>query len=162
MQDNGIFTGNDSTGNLEPDSPINRAETTKVLVEAFGFGTSPLASTYPDVEDGVWYTPYIMSATFNGIVQGYPDGTFNPAETVNKVEMLKIILETAGVDLSGVDTSEELFSDIAVDESTEWFRPYAYYAYQNGLVDISGDEFEPDEDMLRRDVILTLYRLGVL
>jgi len=160
VQDEGIFTGNDETGELKPADDINRAETTKVLIEAFGFDSVTDASTYSDVSDNAWYTPYIMAATANGIVEGYADGSFKPESTVNKVEMLKIILETAGVDLSGVDTSEQLFSDIAVDESTDWYRKYAYYAYNMGLIDIEGDEFNPAEGMLREDVILVLYRLG--
>lgn len=162
-QNEEIFTGNDDTGNLESESPINRAETTKVLIESFGYSPNDgMESMFSDVLAGTWYLEYVNAAADLGIVEGYPDGTFRPADTVNKVEMLKIVLETAGVDLSKVDISEELFTDIAIDESTEWFRPYAYYAYQNGLVDIDGDEFEPNADILRRDVILVLYRLDLL
>lgn len=161
VQGEGIFTGNDETGELKPKEEINRAETTKVLIEAFGFDPVAYDSTYSDVVNDAWYTPYIMAATEHSIVEGYEDGTFKPESTVNKVEMLKIILETAGVDLSSVDTSEELFSDVAVDESTEWYRKYAYYAYLNGLIDVDGDEFKPAEGMLREDVIIVLYRLGI-
>ncbi len=160
-QDNSIFTGSDETGELAPAEAINRAETTKVLIEAFLIETDDSESTYDDVADGEWYTPYIMAATREGIVAGYSDGNFYPAQTVNKVEMLKIVLETAGVDLTEVDTDRELFSDIAVDESTDWFRVYAYYAYDNGLLDVTeGGEFGPADEILREDVILVLYRLN--
>ncbi len=132
------------------------------MVEAFGFGPSEAEPTYNDVVHDAWYTPYIMAATEAGIVEGYSDGTFKPENTVNKVEMLKIILETAEVDLSAVDISQEIFTDVSVDESTEWYRAYVYYAYENGLVDIEGTEFNPNDGMLREDVILALYRLDLL
>jgi len=160
VQTNNIFTGGDVTGELAPAEPINRAETTKVLVQSFFIETDDAISTYEDTEDGEWYTPYIMAATREGIVAGYGDGNFYPSQTVNKVEMLKIILETANIDLSGVDIDRELFSDIPITEETEWYRSYAYYAYDMGLVDaIEGGEFGPADDILREDVILVLYRL---
>lgn len=160
VKDNNIFTGGDYTGELAPADPINRAETTKVLIQSFFFETDDAVSTYDDTEDGEWYTPYIMAATREGIVAGYGDGNFYPSQTVNKVEMLKIILETANIDLSVVDIDRELFTDIPVTEETEWYRPYAYYAYDMGLVDATeGGEFGPADDILREDVILVLYRL---
>ncbi|MFA6528250.1 MAG: peptidylprolyl isomerase [Candidatus Gracilibacteria bacterium] len=148
-QDEEIFTGNDETGELKPSDEINRAETTKVLVETFGFELVYDSSTYTDVLDDSWYGPYIMSATENGIVEGYTDGSFKPESTVNKVEMLKILLETADIDLSEVDTSEQVFTDVPVDEYTLWYRPYAYFAYQNGLVDL-----EDDSEQIRASHIL--------
>ncbi|MBU1018500.1 MAG: S-layer homology domain-containing protein [Patescibacteria group bacterium] len=161
VQEEGIFTGNDDTGALEADSPINRAETTKVLLEAFGYAPNDgVNSLFPDVIAGSWYLEYVNAAADLGIVEGYPDGTFRPSATVNKVEMLKIVLETAGTDLSEVDISEEIFSDIAATESTEWYRPYVYFAYENDLIDVDGDEFDPDEEMMRKDVIMLLYRLN--
>jgi len=149
VQTEGIFTGNDGTGELLPADEINRAETTKVLIEAFGFDSSETESTYSDLVSDAWYIPYIMAATEAGIVEGYSDGTFKPESTVNKVEMLKIILETADVDLSGVDISQEIFTDVPVDESTEWYRPYVYFAYENGLVDV-----ENDSEQIRASLIM--------
>lgn len=160
VQSEGVFTGSDVTGELSPDDEINRAETTKVLVEAFSFEPSTADSTYDDVVSGAWYTPYIMAATEAGIVEGYDDGTFKPESTVNKVEMLKIILETAEIDLSAVDTNRGLFTDIPIDESTEWYRAYVYYAFENGLVDAeAGSSFGTSDGMLREDVIFVLYRM---
>ncbi len=160
VHDQSIFTGSDVTGELAPADYINRAETTKVLIEALNYELSEDDSTYSDVAEGEWYTSYVMAATREGIVEGYADGTFAPAATVNKVEMLKIVLEALSIDLSTIDTDAELFSDIAVDESTEWYRGYAYFAYENGLVDVEEDgEFGAGDDITRQDVILVLYRL---
>jgi hypothetical protein len=40
------------------------------------------------------YTEYVCVAKDKGIVQGYPDGTFQPEKTVTVAEGLKIALET--------------------------------------------------------------------
>ncbi|MFH0770986.1 MAG: S-layer homology domain-containing protein [Candidatus Peregrinibacteria bacterium] len=68
----------------------------------------------------------------NNIISGYPDGTFRPANKVNRAEALKIIV-------APLVNAEELktvtatpFSDIASDA---WFLPYVEVARQNGIID---------------------------
>lgn len=111
-----------SDGTYKPDQNINRAEFVKILVEAadskgvFEYsnyddqcnGTAP----FGDVPLDEWYTKYLCYAKIHGIISGYNDGTFKPANPINFVEASKVILET-------------LDYEVAVPiEGDQWYEPY--------------------------------------
>lgn len=84
---------------------------------------SDVPTTYPN------YTA-IMDLKTRGIIGGYPDGTFQPDKTVNRVEALKIILNAAGID-STTSTRKAIFTDTS---ASEWYAPYLDKAYDLGIV----------------------------
>ncbi len=81
-------------GSFRPDYSINRAELTKIVVGA-AFKPDEIAkcksSAFPDVKKDDWFSSYVCVATQKGIVKGYSDGTFKPAQAVNFAEASKII-----------------------------------------------------------------------
>ncbi|MEW6048498.1 MAG: S-layer homology domain-containing protein [Bacillota bacterium] len=88
-------------GTFKPDAPITRAEFAKVMVCALGLETAAemMATTptvFADVPVGYWATGYINVAASQGIVNGYPDGTFQPNNNVTYAEALKMILCALG------------------------------------------------------------------
>jgi len=150
----GVFTGT-GDGLLEWDRAINRAETTKVMIEYFDIDLLEdfdAVEEFPDVAEGEWYTEYIYTAREAGIVTGYGDGLFRPEQTVSRAEMLKIFIETSGVDYSG--------AEVMITEEEHWYWEYANYAYANGLIvnilDLTPGY--PEESMTRLDAIKLLYR----
>lgn len=159
VQTAGIFTGTDA-GMIELDRPINRAEVTKVMIEAFDvslLGDFSVVTPFPDVADDEWYSAYVYTARHNEIVGGYPDGTFLPAATINRVELLRIFLESAGVDYSAFQDTESYYKDVTLTAETAWYMPYANYAFYYTLLDNDGNLY-PSASMTRLDVIKLLYR----
>ncbi|MDP4007915.1 MAG: FG-GAP-like repeat-containing protein [Candidatus Peregrinibacteria bacterium] len=155
----GIFSGT-AEGKLELDRPINRAEVTKVLSEAFDFTLEvPIDGEFSDVDITQWYAPYIQTAKINGIVEGYADGTFKPEQTINKVELLKVVLEMAETDFSTVDIGQSLYDDIEATAENEWFIKYTNFAHTKELIEVSENSLNPNEAMSRKDVIQLLYRM---
>lgn len=142
-------------GSFKPDNTVNRAELLKILVE--GQGITPDKNTYkncfPDVTTE-WYAKYVCYAKEEGWVGGYPDGTFRPADSVNKVEALKMLLNSQEIDTDTPD--EKPFTDVAVDE---WFAPYVATAQYLGLLEETGYSFSPDSDRSRAGIAEELYRL---
>jgi hypothetical protein len=47
-----------------------------------------------------WYAPYVCLAKIKGIVGGYNDGTFKPAQSINFVEAAKILSEVYGLSVT--------------------------------------------------------------
>lgn len=141
----GIFSGYPD-GTFGADLEINRAETVKVITEGFNYDILPETDlNFSDVEPGAWYMPYLNTAKTAGIIEGYPDGTFRPADTVNYAEMIKIFLETAGV-----ETTESI---------GPWYQGYIDYATANGLTVYE----DPGAEMKRGDVAQLFYEyLGTL
>ena len=162
--DEGIFSGTDA-GYLEWNRDINRAEVTKVMLEAFDYSVVSMASypqVFPDVlTSGQWYSDYVYNAYTHEIVGGYPDGFFRPAQTINRVEMLRIFTEASNADLSTTPTSFTFWHDVTVAPETEWFIGYANYAFFNELLENDGN-LNPAQSMTRLDVIKLLYRASLL
>ncbi len=142
-------------GTFQADKTINRAELLKILVE--GNGVTPDQSVYHNCFDDIktdWYAKYVCYAHEQGWVDGYPDGMFRPADTVNKVEALKMLLNSQGID--AVDPTESPFEDVPSDQ---WFAKYVSTSMDMGILEEVGSLFLPDGDMARGGISENLYRL---
>lgn len=64
-----------------------------------------------------------------GIISGYPDGTFKPGRVLNRAELLKILV--AGQD---IDPDPTIYKDCFPDVYDEWFAPYVCYAHEQKWV----------------------------
>jgi len=101
LKDKAIVSGY-ADGTFKPDNPINRAEFMKIVMGAkFSADLSAGVEQYCffDVHDA-WYAPYVCLGKIKGIVGGYPDGTFKPAQYISFVEAAKILAETYGLEIT--------------------------------------------------------------
>jgi hypothetical protein len=144
-------------GTFQPNLTINRAELMKVLVT--GQGLDPDADTYnncfPDVTDE-WYARHVCYAKEQGWVEGYPDNTFKPAQTVNKVEAAKMIVGAYG--LTELEEGDAAFTDVTEDL---WFFPYIMTLTENGVIETAEDTYSPAEGMDRGLTAEYIFRVLV-
>lgn len=151
-------------GTFKPDGLINRAELTKMVVETVTTPSSvEFKNCFPDVKEE-WFAPYICYAKKRGWVEGYNDGKFKPAENINRVEALKIILNVIFEEIpqSHLDPNESPAKDIDLNE---WYAQYFTFADVSDLLDrqhvnVSGDSYfyYPQKEMTRKEVAETIYR----
>lgn len=90
------------------------------------------SEAFPDVNT---QSPYYASIEYfrqQGIIEGYPDGTFRPQQEANRAEALKIILLASSVDVSGYDTGDPVFPDVT---QQDWFYPYIKKAKELSIVE---------------------------
>ncbi|MFH1284458.1 MAG: S-layer homology domain-containing protein [Candidatus Peregrinibacteria bacterium] len=132
LKNEGVVVGY-SDGSFGYQSNINRAELLKIVVEArfFDEGTESLEpystqSCFGDVKAGEWYTKYICYAKEMHWIQGYSDGTFKPAQNINFVEAMKIVLEVFGVDYPAGDP---------------WYKGLVQTASAQNLIPLTVDDF---------------------
>lgn len=86
-------------------------------------------------EDAIWYVYE------NSIVNGYEDGSYKPDNTVNRAELLKIIVEAAFNDEFEEYGDKNCFSDVPANE---WYTKYVCFAKEEGIVEgYSGNMFKP-------------------
>ncbi|MBU0982151.1 S-layer homology domain-containing protein [Patescibacteria group bacterium] len=156
----GIFEGYPD-GSFKPNNDINRAELLKILIE--GRDTTPSVNDYnncfPDV-GREWFAPYVCFAKVHGMIKGYPDGTFRPGETVNKVEALKMLFAVMGNGyenlVEGVTVSSLVYPDL---DKTAWYAIYVWRASALGILEETpGEEFNPDAGRTRAEMSEELYR----
>jgi uncharacterized protein YkwD len=126
VQEKGIVNGYED-GSYKPDSPINRAEFTKILLEAI-LGTTPdetINTCFPDVGKGMWFEKYVCYAKENNILNGYPDGTFQAGNNINFAEASKILINTFN------------FSHRASLENEEWYTTYIVALDEQNSIPVS-------------------------
>ncbi|MBD3328402.1 hypothetical protein GF340_03800 [Candidatus Peregrinibacteria bacterium] len=153
----GVFDGYDD-GSFRPYNPINRAEVAKVVLLALDYDIlNDKGSTlgYWDVQRDAWYMPYLRTAQRENVATGYPDGSFRPYGTINKVELLRMFLESSDINVPYCNTQP--YNDTPIDYLTRWYIDYACFAKAYGLVPSYGGNMNPDETMTRGDVANLFY-----
>jgi len=87
-----------------------------------------------------------------GIVGGYDDGTFKPDKTLNRAELLKILIGGTGAKPSLDD-----YHDCYPDVKKEWFAPYVCYATDKRWVEGYPDgTFKPEKTVIKAEAIKML------
>jgi len=83
---------------FRPDLPVNRGEAVKMALIAFQDLVDRrveeavcLPSGFSDVPRDAWFKEFVDQANCLGFVNGYPDGTFRPANPVNRAEIAVIL-----------------------------------------------------------------------
>lgn len=144
VQSNGIVSGY-IDGSFKPDVFINRAEFTKIIVEALFPYVSAHCSlaAFSDTPADAWFTPYVCVAKQQGLVSGYNDGTFHPSDNISFIEAAKILSEAF------LHTSGSLASP--------WYKPYVQaLANQNA---IPASVFLFNQQITRAEMAVMIHRL---
>ena len=150
--DNDIVEGYPD-GTFRPTEDINRAELTKIVVESVGLDLIQPNGCFPDVPNDQWYATYVCTAKDAGWIEGYPDGTFQPARTINRAESVKIIAEAEQWDLP--TEFEEPFSDTSSDQ---WYTKYVSYANERSFLPFNS-RFNAGTDIERGEFSEIYYRV---
>lgn len=162
----------DGSGNalFRPDLPVSRAEFLKMALVANCLPIEPIGPeagqlsemTFNDVsvDEGVWYNSFIYSAVKQGIVVGYPDGTFRPDQPISRAEATKILVNIQK--LIGEDYQPKVYFEDVLE--SDWFFAYVSAGKENGLIFGSSDEngsslFRPHDPISRADSTLILVRI---
>jgi hypothetical protein len=116
-----------SDGSFKPDNTINRAEFTKLVINAskgrnITSSDCYLSSTFSDVSKTDWFSPYICYAKQQGVLNGYPDGSFRPRQEITFPEAAKIVSLAFGA---------------SVEKTDVWYEGPAKYLSQKNAIPTS-------------------------
>ncbi len=91
-----------------------------------------------------------------GIVSGYPDGTFRPNLNINRAEFLKIVVESQFDDVDYVGHAQETcFKDVV---SGNWYTQYVCFAKSRGIVEgYSDGTFKPEQNINLSESLKMIY-----
>ena len=102
VYDRGIMTGMDEN-TFAPDSAVARAQLALMLHRMEGTPETENENLFPDVSEGDWYAEAVQWASEAGIVTGYSNGRFGPADSVTREQLAAMLYRYAGY--LGLDTS---------------------------------------------------------
>jgi len=150
------------------DADGNRVDVTyNVIYSALGLVTNnpAVGGTNPIItEDGSvmvyadsntissWAIEFIERATKKGFIAGF-NGMFNPKVNISRAEFTKVITTVLGLDIN-VDKSID-FKDV---NQNDWFYPYINSAYKSKIIEGSGAEFRPNDNITREQMAVIIAR----
>lgn len=142
--------------------PIRRGEFTALMVNVLEQVMGPYTpTTAPPFED-IAASPYgaqISKGYQMGLINGMSSASFDPEGTLTREQCAKIIsIAAALISQKGVESDAALpFGDSPSIQS--WAVPYVQYAYENGLMQGTGDNFEPAGLLTREQAMVIAERM---
>lgn len=156
--ENGLMSGT-GEGTFSPDLPTGRGMLVTILYRLAGSPAAGSAS-FTDVAKGQWYADGVAWASANGVVSGYPDGSFRPNDTITREQMAAILYQYARIQGKLDDSRADLsiFSDL--DSLSAYAKEPMSWAVAQGLFSgVSADTLAPGGSTTRAQaaVILTAF-----
>jgi N-acetylmuramoyl-L-alanine amidase len=148
-------------GMFAPGDTLKRGQATKVLVLWKRVALVANGSSFTDLDDV--YRSYVQTASAQGWITGYPDGSFKPYATLTRQQMAIIMVRAMGWDAearklsaSQIDTTLSAFSDQLQIAAVA--RPYVALAVMRGLFGGSDGYFNPRDGITRAQFSLVVFR----
>ncbi|MDY6781380.1 MAG: S-layer homology domain-containing protein [Cyanobacteriota bacterium] len=132
-----------------------------VITASATIGVVPTARSqtvqgFPDVTTDYWAHPYIQVLNQEGIVAGYPDGTFKPEQVVDRDEFAAIIRQAFDRDRVRTIPTGSVFADVP---QNYWAAPPIEEAYETGFMKgYSNNIFKPQQEITKLEALLALAR----
>ena len=112
------------------------------------------AANFSDVPENHWAYDAVSKMVENGVVSGYPDGTFGPDKMVTRAEFAKIVVSTLKLDMTDSDLVQK-FDDVGRDH---WAFKYVNVAsdFLTGYKEKGKTLFLPEVASVREDIAVAI------
>lgn len=154
LSDLGIMQGYPD-GTMRPLNKVTRAEFAAFLARTLTKAnytppTSPATFvTFSDLPLEHWAYQAVEFVSAQGLMKGFPDGTFRPEEYITGKEVIAALVRAAGLE-------REAQAAQAYLKDAPWFAGYSVVGAQHGLL---YPDFAPEEEALRGEVAVSLSSL---
>ncbi len=129
----------------------------KRFLASLGLLSIPLSASasFPDVPAAYEHRRPIEYLQSIGVLRGYDDGNFRPSGTINRAELLKILV--AGKD---IEPDPNFYTSCFPDVVDQWYAPYVCYAQLAGWVEGYPDgTFGPDRPVTFAEAVKMLVNV---
>ena len=115
-----------------------------------------IAFVFPDVFSGDWYYNAVRFNVEKGYITGYSNGTFGPANNIQRQDFVLILARIAGADLSAYEGQNGGFSDV---QAGTYYASAVAWAKDKGVVNgYSSDYFGVGTYISREQICLIFSR----
>ncbi|SDO62783.1 S-layer homology domain-containing protein [Paenibacillus sp. yr247] len=153
LTEQGVISG---YGNYRfaPNQPITRAEAAAVLTRALKLSKRK-ELRFSDMDASHWAYDYVAKAVQADIVDGYPNGTFEPDRTLTRMEMTQMLARS--MNMTGKRRGNSPFSDV---DDSYWGVGILKQMWADGWITGYPDStFHPDEQATRAEFVTTLAKV---
>ncbi|MDO5028325.1 MAG: S-layer homology domain-containing protein, partial [Bacillota bacterium] len=138
-------------GTIRPDGFVTRAESAQIIATLRGLNLNN--SSQPGFADtpSSWYNAAINAVVEEGLMKGYPDGSFRPNERITRAEFAQVI--------KNIDKASYADAPFA-DADGHWAEDAINQAYGNGRISGYPDgTFKPDANITRAEAVVICNNL---
>jgi hypothetical protein len=115
--------------------------------------TTPTSSVFSDVPASYWGYNAITSLSTQGIVSGYPDGTFKPNADITRAEFAAMLVKALGLSTTGTTGQ---FTDVTADS---WYYGSVNAAASASLISGTGNNlFAPNTLITRQEMAVMVAK----
>ncbi len=127
MTQEGFMTG-DPDGTFRADEPMTREEAAAAFLRIAGMSPvlNPSSSSFKDVKPMSWSAGYIEAARTAGLLAGYPDNTFRPADLLSRAEFATLASSALGRVLTTTNTRVNPQNEVKWPDVPTDFWAYNY------------------------------------
>ncbi len=143
-----------------PNDVTSRAQLVTILYRLEGEPAFMNDNLFEDVPAGSWYEKAVIWAQGKGIIEGYGNGSFGPADPIKREQAAVILYNYAkykGLDVS-VDENTNFLSFNDFFEVSEYAKPAMMWALQSGLLEGNGWDLNPGSPANRAQTAQILQR----
>jgi hypothetical protein len=154
------------TGTFEMNVPLERTGKHLIVVKASD-NTGRMESKelrvirlvkFADVADNHWAASPVSKLATAGLIEGYPNGSFQPERALSRAELSTLLMKSRGAELPIV--TGKVFKDLP---ASHWAARYVKGAMDLGLVQGYPDKtFKPNNKINRTEGVVVLTRFGAL
>ena len=124
------------------------------LVFVLGLCTVGAADIVFTDEQSIQYKEAVQTMAGLGILKGYEDGSFKPAQSLTRAEAAKIIAYVAGGENVDNGATEQIFDDVP---TSHWANKYIAYCYRKNIINgVGANKFDPNGKVTRNAVMKML------
>ena len=155
----GLMTGYDHVDAFGVSDPLSRAQLAQVLWNRAGRPAADASAVgaFPDCSEGEFYAEAVAWCNEQGIMTGYEDGTFGPADPVTREQLATVLWRAAGSPEADADLSA--FPDAA--DVSAFASGAMAWAVETGAISGQGSDgaLDPVGDLERSQCAMVFYRL---
>lgn len=137
-------------GTIRPDAPISRAETAAILARQYRMEHGDKVASLPDIQ-GHWGKEPVDLLASNGLIGGYPDGTFKPNRPVSRAEFavfLTRVIRFERQEAISAQNWDELIRYMTLDEKAgqmlmpdlRMWKGKPTYSLNGGVTEVMDDQ----------------------
>ncbi|GLC88352.1 S8 family serine peptidase [Lysinibacillus piscis] len=108
---------------------------------------------FTDIPKTHWAASYIQQAVEQGLLKGYPDGTFKPNSDMTRAQFASVLVRALGLDLTDTTTPFRDIDHYAVETQNEIAA-----AFRSGIIKGSNGQFNPSAAITRTQMALMIAR----